>query len=81
MGHLQVKNVPDELHAELRRRATTRHQSVREYLLELIRRDLARPTLEEWFDVVESRPAVQPSITSAELVRAVRDAIEEGQGD
>lgn len=79
MGHIQVKNVPDELHDELRRRATARHQSVREYLLELIRQDLARPTLEEWFDRVESRPPVQMSIRSDELIRHVRAAIEEGR--
>ncbi len=79
MGHIQVKNVPEDLHDELRRRAASRHQSVRQYLLELIRRDLARPTLEEWFDRVESREPVRTSMTSEQLVSAVREAIEEGR--
>lgn len=47
MGNLQVKNVPDELHTELRRRAELAGMTVRDYVLRVIRRDLRVPAPDE----------------------------------
>jgi antitoxin FitA len=50
MANLQIKNVPEELHDELRRRAAREGRSVRDYLLDLIREDQRTPTMREWVE-------------------------------
>ena len=44
---LQVRNVPDDVHAELRRRAQAAGVSLSEYLLRELERIAARPPIEE----------------------------------
>lgn len=48
MGMLQVKNLPDDVHAALAGRARAEGTTMSEYVARLIRRDLARPTLAQW---------------------------------
>jgi antitoxin FitA len=57
MANLQIKNVPEELHDELRRRAAREGRTVRDYLLDLIREDQRVPTMREW---VEGNRAMDP---------------------
>ncbi|MDP9405005.1 MAG: hypothetical protein M3O86_00130 [Actinomycetota bacterium] len=58
MAHLQIKNLPDDVHAELRRRAQLRGASVREYVLDLIRRDQLLPSMTEWLDAAATAEPV-----------------------
>ncbi|MCA1712112.1 MAG: hypothetical protein LC789_10945 [Actinobacteria bacterium] len=48
MATLQVKNLPDELHARLRDRAAAEHLTLSDYVTRLLRRDLSGPSLAEW---------------------------------
>ena len=43
MGAIQVKDVPEELHEALRRRAIQEGMTLADYVLDLIRRDSACP--------------------------------------
>ncbi|MGH3929117.1 MAG: hypothetical protein ACRDTF_03985 [Pseudonocardiaceae bacterium] len=70
MGNVQVKGVPEEVHAELRRRASARGWTVRDYLLDLITRDQQRPTREEWLARLHQLPPVE--VSGADLVREAR---------
>jgi hypothetical protein len=72
MGNLQVKDVPEDLHVELRRRAARRDMTIRDYVLELIRRDQATPSLEEWLEDVRSWPPLDGELDAAGLIREVR---------
>lgn len=72
MGALQVKNVPAELHDALRARAKNEGMSVSDYLLDLLRRDLSRPTTREWFEKLSRLEPAATDIDSAAVVRAVR---------
>ncbi len=45
---LQVKNLPDDVHAALAERARSQGTTMSEYVARLIRRDLARPSLAQW---------------------------------
>ena len=77
MSNLQIKNVPEPVHRELRRRAAQSHQSVRDYVLALIERDQLRPTMADWLDTIGQDPPVQLREVAAEAVaagRAERDA-------
>jgi plasmid stability protein len=49
MGALQVKNVPPEMHDELRRRAAAAGLTLADFVLDVLRRELALPTMDEWF--------------------------------
>jgi plasmid stability protein len=47
MATIQVKHVPDDVHAELRRRADAAGQSLQEYLLKRLSDEARRPTLDD----------------------------------
>lgn len=72
MSNLQIKNVPEPVHGELRRRAAQRHQSVRDYVLTLIERDQLGPTMADWLEQVAGDPAVELPGSAAEAVEAAR---------
>lgn len=69
---LQVRNIPERLHKELRRRARARGQTLTDYVQEILEREVARPPAEEVFDRIESRRPVDLDIRVAELVRQER---------
>ena len=74
MPSIQVKDVPPDVHATLRRRAATAGQSLQEYLLERLIVDAETPTLDELFSVVEHHTGGDVSLeTAARAVRADRD--------
>ena len=47
MPSIQIKDVPEETHAVLRRRAAAAHQSLQEYLRSRLIDDASRPTVDE----------------------------------
>jgi plasmid stability protein len=76
MATLQVKDVPDELHRELRRRADLDGLSIRDYLLRLIRNDQQRPPTKEWMSRLRRLEPLDLGAPAADLVqtdRAARD--------
>lgn len=70
MPSIQVKDVPDEVHATLRRRAAAAGQSLQEYLLAQLVDTAERSTLEEVLDRAGGRAGGQAGFAAA--VRAVR---------
>lgn len=74
MPSIQVKDVPEEIHAVLRRRAALSGQSLQEYLLARLREDALTETLDEVLARIEHRSGGNVGLaTAAELVRAERD--------
>jgi antitoxin FitA len=71
MSNVQIKNVDADLHEQLRKRATAEGTSLSEYVLELIRRDLRKPTRREWLAKVRT---LRPIDTTTEEIVALRDA-------
>ncbi len=71
MPSVQIKDVPDETHAVLRRRAIAAHQSLQEYLLSRLIAEASRPTLDEVLDRAGGRAGGSVSLKTA--VKAVRD--------
>ena len=71
---IQVKDVPDDVHATLRRHAAAAGKSLQEYLLERLTADAARPTLDEVLDHAGSRAGGHVSFAdAAAAVRADRE--------
>lgn len=75
MPSVQIKNVPEDVHRVLRRRAAEAGQSLQEYLLAQLT-DMARhPTVEEVFARIEERDGADITLGFAvEAIRAERDA-------
>lgn len=71
---LQVKDVPDDLHRELRRRADLDGLSIRDYLLRLIRNDQQRPPATEWMARLRRLEPLDLGAPAADLIRADRAA-------
>jgi len=74
MRSVQIKNVPDDVHHVLRRRAAAAGQSLQEYLLSRLIAEADRPTLEEVFERVGHRTGGSVSFDAAAgAVRSDRD--------
>lgn len=74
MPSIQVKDVPDDVHGALRRRAAIAGQSLQEYLLARLIEDARTPTLDELLDRAGGRAGGKAGFRdSAEAVRADRD--------
>jgi plasmid stability protein len=56
MSNVQVKHVDPETHEALRQRAAAAGMTLGEYVLELIRKDLRRPSRAAWLDQVRTLP-------------------------
>jgi plasmid stability protein len=70
---IQIRNVPDALHRQLKSRAALAGMSLSEYLLSEIRDLAERPTLAELRARLDRRSGVTPSVAPARAVRAERD--------
>lgn len=69
---VQIRNVPDNLHRELKARAALKGLSLSDYLLGEIRLVLERPTLEELRRRLAERQPVRLHPAPAVAVRAER---------
>jgi antitoxin FitA len=73
MGHIQIRNVPDDVHRTLKARAAQKGMSLSDYLLAQVT-ELARlPTLEEMTERLRKRPRVRLPRSAAEIIREERD--------
>jgi antitoxin FitA len=75
MGKMvQVRNVPDQLHRELTRRARARGQTLTDYIQEILEREVSRPPAAEVFQRISARPPVKLGRPAAELIHEERTA-------
>ena len=70
---IQIRNVPDALHRQLKSRAALAGMSLSDYLLGEIRQVAQRPTLDELRGRLKRRTGITPSVAPAQAVRAERD--------
>lgn len=72
---IQVKDVPTEVHATLRKRAAAAGMSLQEYLLARLVAEATQPTLEEVLERAGQRAGGRVSFRdAARAVRTERDA-------
>jgi hypothetical protein len=72
MGMIQIRNVPEDLRRELKSRAALAGMSLSDYLLRTLRREVDRPSREEWFRQLERLEPVEGSPSAAEIIRELR---------
>jgi hypothetical protein len=71
MPSVQIKDVPPETHAVLRRRAIAAHQSLQEYLRARLIAEASAPTVDEVLDRAGGRAGGSVSFSTA--LEALRD--------
>jgi plasmid stability protein len=69
---VQIRNVPSDLHRELKARAALEGMSLSDYLLRELRHAVDRPTIEEMRKRLSRRQPVRPHPAPAAAVRAER---------
>ena len=70
MPSVQIKDVPEETHAVLRRRAAAAHQSLQEYLRSWLIAETMTPTLDEVLERAGARKGA--TVTLEQATAAVR---------
>ena len=70
---IQIRHVPATIHSRLKARAALAQMSLSDYLLAELRQIADRPTLEEMAERLSRRPAVDTTLTPADIIRAERD--------
>jgi len=70
---IQIRNVPEKLHRQLKSRAALAGMSLSDYLLREIGQIAERPTIEEFRARLKERPPITLSISPAEVIRVERD--------
>jgi plasmid stability protein len=70
---IQIRNVPNEMHRELKARAAQAGMSLSDYMLSGARKTLERPTMEELLARLKTRSPVVTEESPAEILRAERD--------
>ena len=73
MGHIQIRNVPEDVHRTLKARAAKEGLSLSEYLRREVLDFAQRPTLAEVTERIRSRPMIRSEISAAELIREARE--------
>ncbi len=70
---IQIRNVPQKIHRQLKSRAALKGMSMSEYILQELTKSLERPSREELLDRIAqlSEAELQPS--PAEVIREERD--------
>lgn len=69
---VQIRNVPSELHRELKARAALEGISLSDYLLRELRHALERPTLDEMRKRLAGHQPARPRHAPAAAIRAER---------
>ena len=75
MATIQIKNVPEGVHKEMRRRAERAGKSLQSYLLDRLIEQAEQMPLDEWLDGVGMRRGSK--LSSEEIVRLIHEAREE----
>lgn len=73
MSNIQIRNVPEDLHRQLKARAAMEGTSISDYLLAEVERILEQPTRRELAERVRARKAVTADLDPVADVRANRD--------
>jgi len=73
---IQIRNVPDDVHAELRIRAARAGMSLSDYALAQLERTTEKPPLSEVLERAGKRPGGVSGKLIVETIRAGRDALD-----
>lgn len=71
---IQIRNVPTEIHRQVKARAALAGMSMSEFILQELKRVIERPSRDELLDRLAQLPEVELEPSPAELIRSERDS-------
>lgn len=71
---VQIRNVPPELHRQLKARAAIEGMSMSDYVMRELRKALERPTRQDILERLRARPVRRLGRSAADVIRAERDS-------
>jgi plasmid stability protein len=71
---IQIRNVPDSIHRQVKARASLAGMSMSEFILQELKRVIERPSREELLDRLARLPEIEVEPSPAELIRSERDS-------
>jgi plasmid stability protein len=71
---IQIRNVPDAVHRQIKARASLAGMSMSEFILQELQRVIERPSREELLDRLAKLPGVEVEPSPSELIRTERDS-------
>ena len=74
MGHIQIRNVPEDVHRTMKARAAQEGLSLSEYLLRDIVDRARHPTIAEISERIRRREPVRGTFSAADIIREEREA-------
>ncbi len=69
---IQIRNVPESMHRQLKARAALEGVSMSRYILREIERALARPSRREWLEAIAAQPEIALDRSPADILREER---------
>ena len=73
MANVQIRNVPDKLHQQLKHNAAYLGMSLSDYLLRELNEIGSKPTMEECIEQLKREPRVHLDVNVADLIREERE--------
>ena len=70
--HIQIRNVPEGIHRQLKAKAALEGKTLSDFLLEELMQLAGRPNQDDVWDRIARLPKVESEMTAAELIREVR---------
>ena len=71
---IQIRNVPIEIHRQIKSRAALAGMSMSEFILQELKRVIERPSREELLDRLAELPGGELKPSPAKLIRSERDS-------
>jgi antitoxin FitA len=72
--HIQIRNVPADLHRKLKMRAAEKDMTITDFLKRLIESELSKPTLAEMAERLKQLPPVSTTDEIIGIIRKERDS-------
>ncbi len=71
---VQIRDVPDTVHSTLKTRAAREGMSLSDFVKRELQRTTERPSMQEWLERVAEAKPIRLKVSSAELIRELRDS-------
>ena len=71
---IQIRNVPDEIHRQVKARAALAGMTLSDYVLRELKKSLQRPTRDELLQRIAALPPLELDPRPADAIRAERDS-------
>jgi plasmid stability protein len=71
---VQIRDVPDKVHRTLKARAAREGMNLSDYIKRELERSTERPSIYEWLERTEQAKPISAKLSSAQLVRELRNS-------